>query len=93
MGMSAPWVRLSEIYSSIAKRDEELAALVGENLGSVLRAEGTAKGAAQVSQVANQAQVRFAALSLFQNQILIEQNKRVIALLEQLTGKKGPRDR
>lgn len=49
-----------------------------------------ANSAPQVSQVANEASVKFQFLVATQNQVLIDQNKRIIELLETMTKRPGP---
>ena len=51
-------------------------------------AKGAARSAAQVSQAADEQQIRLALLRAAQDARLIEQNDRIIQLLEQIAKKK-----
>lgn len=80
--------RLAELYSKAVRSPGVMRLLVGEALSDYYEIKEHARGAAQVSQAADEANMRFQPLMLSQNQTIIEQNQRIIALLEQLVRKR-----
>lgn len=73
-----------KLFQSAGSGDFALSHLLLRYAGSLA---GT-KSAAQVSQVADQSQVEFLSAIASQNQILIQQNQKMIALLTKIANKK-----
>ena len=80
--------RLAALYARAAKNPQVTNFLVGEALSDFYNLKEGARGAAQVSQAADEAGIKFQSLTVAQNQTLIEQNLRIINLLEQLVRKR-----
>jgi hypothetical protein len=79
---------LAELYAKAVKRPPVMKSLLGETLSDFLELKQGARGAAQVSQAADEASVKFQLFRIAQNQTLIQQNDRIIELLEQLVRKR-----
>jgi hypothetical protein len=80
--------KLAELYAKAVKSPQVMSFLVGEALSEFYDLKQGARGAAQVSQAADEAGIKFQSLTLAQNQTIIEQNQRIISLLEQLVRKR-----
>lgn len=80
--------RLAALYARAAKNPQVTNFLVGEALSDFYNLKEGARGAAQVSQAADEAGIKFQSLTVAQNQTIIEQNLRIINLLEQLVKKR-----
>lgn len=76
--------RVAGGYARAGSEPNAQPALLSQALGDFYRLKQGAKGAAQVSQAADEVRVQLDALQVMQNRRLIEQNDRIIALLEQL---------
>ncbi len=79
---------LGAALTEIATDGSESTQFIAAQLRGFLMERSEAKGAAQVSQIADEANVEINSLIAVQNAQLIEQNKRVIALLEKLAASK-----
>ena len=76
---------ITEVYEKAA-RDGKLAdILISRAIDQYYEVRANAKSAIQVSQAVDEASVRLLLLQAAQNQVLIEQNKKIIQLLNQLT--------
>lgn len=80
--------KLAELYAKAVQSPVVMRILVGEALLDFYDLKQGARGAAQVSQAADEAGIKFQLLTVAQNQTLIEQNQRIINLLEQLVRKR-----
>jgi hypothetical protein len=86
-GRDAP-DRLSGAYVAAGKNPEVYNGVLSHILSKFYPLKAGAEGAAQVSQAADEAQVRMSALTIGQNARIIEQNDQIIALLKQLVAKR-----
>jgi len=80
--------RIAAIYARIADNPRLTSFLLGKTLREYMQIREGARSAMQVSQAVDEASMQFQLLLSAQNQTLIEQNKRIIALLEQIAKKK-----
>src|SRR5436190_20588151 len=80
--------RLAALYREAATDPANTEELVARIYGEYQTNQNLVKSAAQGSQVASEASVRFQLLLAAQNEVLIQQNKRVIELLERIANKK-----
>jgi hypothetical protein len=85
---AAATTKLAELYAKAVKSPRVMSLLLGEALSDFYDLKQGARGAAQVSQAADEAGIKFQSLALAQNQTIIEQNQRIIGLLEQLVRKR-----
>lgn len=81
--------KLAELYGEAVKDKEITFSLLGQMLREYSSDREGAKSAMQVSQVADEAGIRFQFLLAAQNQAVIEQNQKIIDLLERILRKPG----
>lgn len=81
-------VDLGDLYAWTAENSRVARFWVAEEVGEFVSSKILARSAAQVSQLADEVGVRLQALQTMQNLRLIQQNDRIIALLEVLARKK-----
>lgn len=79
---------LAAIYRKAVNYSGNSASFSGEIYARFLASKALADSAPQVSQVADEASVKLQFLIAAQNQVLIEQNKKIIDLLGQIARKK-----
>lgn len=79
---------LGDAMREIAASGQEASSFSASQLREFLGSRGTAKSAAQVSQLSDEAGIELQALIVAQNAEMIEQNKRMIKLLETIAVKK-----
>ena len=79
---------LAPALSEIASDKTESANFSASELRQYFAGHADARSAAQISQIANEANVELNSLIVVQNSQLIDQNKKVIALLEKIAAKK-----
>jgi hypothetical protein len=75
-------------YAESARDATSSNGVIARSLFSFYTRKSLAQGAAQVSQLADEATVRLQAMSVAQNQRIIEQNDQIITLLKQIANKK-----
>jgi hypothetical protein len=80
--------KLADIYKRAAADPNLTRALLAYSLKQYFDLRSGAESAMQVSQAADEANVRFMILQSAQNQTIIQQNKRIIELLEQIANRK-----
>jgi hypothetical protein len=78
---------LANIYRRVFAESDTAGWFFGPIYADYLASKQQARSAPQVSQVANEATVKFQFMIAAQNQVLIEQNKKIIALLETIAKK------
>jgi hypothetical protein len=80
--------KLANLYASLAQHPNAMRVWVGMMMKEYSSLREGAQSAAQVSQAANEAGIKFQLLMTAQNQLIIEQNKRIIELLDQIAKKR-----
>lgn len=83
--------RLVYGYESTVADTAAIHRLLAHDLFDFYTAKAAATGAPQVSQLAEEAMIRFSALSALQNEKLIEQNAEIIRLLHEIASKPSVR--
>ena len=80
--------KLVQLYKEAAESPRLSRYIIAYHLSEFIKRRESAKSAAQVSQVADEVVVKFLSLLTTQNAVIIEQNQKVIALLERVAGKR-----
>lgn len=80
-----PSAKLAQLYKEAAASPRLTRHLLGQRIETYLKNQNSARSAPQASQVANEASVELLHLLAAQNAAIIEQNARMIVLLERLT--------
>jgi hypothetical protein len=75
-------------YLTAARDYDRYKQLASWSIGDYYRSRMSADSAPQISQIADEAQVRLSAMQTAQNQVIIEQNKQIIALLQKIAVQK-----